>query len=183
MAPKPVGGCGKLEGRGRPPPVTCCRPREGRPPLSRRAGAVATSRPGPGRRRGGAERPLFPARAPTLGSQARVPAPPRPLPGDPRRPGRGRLAPAAHSLISYGILVHLLPRRARREPLAGRAAKGPRRGQSRGQRGRRRRACRARRGRSKAGLRGDSRCPARCRCDAEPGSAAPARLAPSFDHI
>lgn len=157
---------------GRPRPVTCCRLR------ARPADFLVGD--------GGGQAPgsRSPAR-PAHSAHSGVPGPHPTAVRDPSRarlptptPEAGGRAPRpTHSLISYGILAHLLRRRARMGPHSGRA---------RGRRGRRRRACRARRGRSEARLRDPlaPALPARSRCGrTQPGSAAPARLAPSFDHI
>lgn len=126
---------------GGPEPVTCCRLRA----------RLADFPVGGG---GGSQAPgSRSSTGPTHNTHSGVPSP---HPAAVRDPGRallpaptpeagGRAGRPTHSLISYGILAHLLRRRARVEPRSGRAQ---------GRRGRRRRACRARRGRSEARLRG-----------------------------
>lgn len=137
---------------GGPRPVTCCRLR------ARPADFLVG---GGGGQAPGSRSPARPAHSTHSG----VPGPHPTAVRDPSRarlptptPEAGGRAPRpTHSLISYGILAHLLRRRARM---------GPRSGRARGRRGRRRRACRARRGRSEARLR-DPLTPAlsaRCRC-------------------
>jgi hypothetical protein len=124
---------------GGPEPVTCCRLRARPADFPGGGGQAPGSLPQLGR-----PSPQRPLRGPR-------PAPPRPC-KTPAAPSRlhptpeagGRARRPTHSLISYGILAHLLRRCARVEPRSGRAQ---------GQRGRRRRACRARRGRSETRLR------------------------------
>lgn len=102
--------------------------------------------------------------------------------------GGGRTGPR-HLLISYGILAHLLPRRARQRASRGRARRESDLAEAEpGDRGRKaapgvQGAERGGGGGPRPGLRGRlAPCPARCRCGrAEPGSAAPrARLAPQL---